>query len=100
MSTVIRKGSDSSDTAHLVPCAKSSTTRTMKAFLEKYKGRVMVGTDMGSDKQMYLDWWRLLEMGDQYMKGRIWWPYYGLELSEAVLKSLYRDTALKVLNFK
>ena len=56
MSTVIRKGSDSSDTAHLVPCAKSSTTRTMKAFLEKYKGRVMFGTDMGSDKQMYLDW--------------------------------------------
>jgi hypothetical protein len=32
------------------------------------------------------------------MHGRIWWPYYGLELSPAVLKSLYRDTALKVLN--
>jgi hypothetical protein len=28
--------------------------RTMKAFLEKYKGRVMFGTDMGRDKQMYL----------------------------------------------
>jgi len=40
------------------------------------------------------------ETGDEYMKGRIWWPYYGLELSQPVLKSLYRDTALKVLNFK
>ncbi len=74
--------------------------RTMKAFLEKYKDRVMYGTDMGRDKQMYIDWWRLLETGDEYMKGRIWWPYYGLELSQPVLKSLYRDTALKVLNFK
>lgn len=74
--------------------------RTMRAFLEKYKGRVLFGTDMGSDKQMYIDWWRLLETGDEYMKGRIWWPYYGLELSQPVLQSIYRDTALKVLNFK
>jgi predicted TIM-barrel fold metal-dependent hydrolase len=74
--------------------------RTMRAFLEKYKGRVLYGTDMGADKQMYIDWWRLLETGDEYMKGRIWWPYYGLELSQPLLKSLYRDTALKVLNFK
>ncbi len=74
--------------------------RTMRAFLEKYKGRVLYGTDMGRDKQMYIDWWRLLETGDEYMKGRIWWPYYGLELSQPALKSLYRDTALKVLNFK
>ncbi len=74
--------------------------RTMKRFIEKYKDRIMFGTDMGADKQMYLDWWRLLETGDEYMKGRIWWPYYGLELSAPALKALYRDTALKVLNFK
>ena len=74
--------------------------RTMKAFLEKYKGRVLFGTDMGRDKAMYQDWWRLLESADEYMPGRIWWPYYGLQLSEPLLKSLYRDTALKVLNFQ
>jgi len=74
--------------------------RTMKKFIEKYQGRILYGTDMGADKQMYLDWWRLLETGDEYMKGRIWWPYYGLELSAPALKALYRDTALKVLNFK
>jgi len=34
----------------------------------------MFGTDMGRDKQMYLGWWRLLETGDEYMKGRIWCP--------------------------
>ncbi len=74
--------------------------RTMKAFLEKYKDRVLYGTDMGRDKSMYEGWWRLLESADEYMPGRIWWPYYGLQLSEPVLKSLYRDTALKVLNLK
>jgi predicted TIM-barrel fold metal-dependent hydrolase len=74
--------------------------RTMRAFLERYKGRVLFGTDMGRDEAMYQGWWRLLETGDEYMHGRIWWMYYGLELSQPVLKSLYRDTALKVLNLR
>lgn len=72
--------------------------RAAKAFLERYRGRVMFGTDMGRDARMYQDWWRLLETPDEYLKGRIWWPYYGLALGEPVLKSLYRDTALSVLN--
>lgn len=74
--------------------------RTMQRFLQRYRDRIMFGTDMGADKQMYLDWWRLLETGDEYMPGRVWWPYYGLELDDATLKSLYRETALKVLDFK
>lgn len=74
--------------------------RAMKAFLEKYKGRVLFGTDMGRDKAMYQGWWRLLESADEYLPGRIWWPYYGLELGEQVLRSLYRDTALQVLNMQ
>jgi len=53
---------------------------------------------MGRDKTMYQAWWRLLESADEYQPGRIWWPYYGLELGEPLLRSLYRDTALKVLN--
>jgi predicted TIM-barrel fold metal-dependent hydrolase len=74
--------------------------RTMKAFLERYKDRVLFGTDMGRDEAMYQGWWRLLETGDEYIHGRIWWTYYGLELSPAVLQSLYRDNALKVLNMQ
>lgn len=73
--------------------------RTARQFLTKYQHRVMFGTDMGRDKSMYQSWWQLLETADEYLPGRIWWPYYGLELPPAVLKSLYRDTALKVLNF-
>ncbi len=73
--------------------------RAAAKFLAKYKGRVLFGTDMGAAKEMYQGWWRLLETADEYMVGRIWWPYYGLELPAATLKPLYRDAALKVLNW-
>ena len=42
----------------------------------------------------------MLESADEYMPGRIWWRYYGLELNEVTLGSLYREAALKVLNFR
>jgi predicted TIM-barrel fold metal-dependent hydrolase len=74
--------------------------RTMAKFLERYQGRVLFGTDMGRAQEMYEGWWRLLETSDEYLPGRIWWPYYGLELPDPVLKSLYRETALKVLNLR
>ena len=74
--------------------------RAARAFLDRYRGRVLFGTDMGREKSMYEGWWRLLESADEYLPGRIWWPYYGLELGDATLKSLYRETALKVLNLR
>lgn len=69
-------------------------------FLARYRNRVMFGTDMGRDKEMYLGWWRLLETADEYLPGRVWWPYYGLALAEDVLKPLYRDNALKLLTWR
>lgn len=74
--------------------------RTARQFLTRYQNRIMFGTDMGRDKAMYQGWWQLLESADEYLPGRIWWPYYGLELPPAVLKSIYRETALKVLNLR
>ncbi len=74
--------------------------RTARQFLTRYQNRILFGTDMGRDKSMYQGWWQLLETADEYLPGRIWWPYYGLELPPAVLKSIYRDNALKVLNFR
>lgn len=73
--------------------------RTAAAFLARYRGRIMYGTDMGNAKEMYQGWWRLLETADEYMPGRIWWRYYGLDLPDDALRSLYRDTALKVLTW-
>jgi predicted TIM-barrel fold metal-dependent hydrolase len=74
--------------------------RTAAKFLIRYKERVMFGTDMGRDKEMYQAWWRLLETGDEYLPGRIWWRLYGLELPPPVLESLYRNNALRLLNWQ
>jgi len=53
---------------------------------------------MGREKSMYQAWWHLLESADEFMPGRVWWRYYGLELSAPVLESLYRGNARQVLN--
>ncbi|MCP5110305.1 MAG: amidohydrolase, partial [bacterium] len=54
----------------------------------------------GRDAGMYRGWWRLLETPDEYLAGRIWWPYYGLDLPDGLLKALYRDNATRILNWK
>jgi uncharacterized protein len=74
------------------------TPRAAVKFLNKYSDRVLFGTDMGREKRMYQAWWRLLESADEYMPGRVWWRYYGLELSPQVLQRLYRGNALKLMN--
>ncbi len=74
--------------------------RTALQFLTRYKDRVLFGTDMGMKKEMYQAWWRLLESGDEFIPGRQWWRYYGLELPAPVLESLYRGNARRVLNWE
>jgi predicted TIM-barrel fold metal-dependent hydrolase len=74
--------------------------RTAARFLARYKDRVLFGTDMQRDNSMYRGWWRLLETADEYLPGRIWWRYYGLELPPDVLRALYRDNAQRLLNWQ
>ncbi len=74
------------------------TPRSSAKFLNKYKDRIVFGTDMGRQKSMYQIHWRLLETDDEYIPGRVGWRYYGLDLPDATLKALYRDTALKAFN--
>ncbi len=74
------------------------TPRSSAKFLNKYKDRIVFGTDMGREKSMYQIHWRLLETADEYIPGRVGWRYYGLELPNATLKALYRDTAKKIFN--
>lgn len=76
------------------------TPRAAVKFLTRYRNRVMFGTDMGREKTMYQAWWRLLETADEYMPGRVWWRYYGLELPAPALEALYRGNAQRVLNWK
>ena len=76
------------------------TPRAALKFLTKYSGRVIFGTDMGREKRMYQAWWRLLESADEYLPGRVWWRYYGLELPEPLLEKLYRSNARKLMNWE
>jgi len=73
--------------------------RTAAKFLARYRSRVLFGTDMGREKSMFQAWWRLLESDDEFMPGRMWWRYYGLQLPAPVLDSLYRGNAQRILNW-
>jgi predicted TIM-barrel fold metal-dependent hydrolase len=68
-------------------------------FLTQYQDRILFGTDMGRDKAMYQAWWRLLESGDEFIQGRLWWRLYGLEASSPVLEKLYVRNARRILNW-
>jgi hypothetical protein len=50
---------------------------------------------------MYRVTFRILESGDEHFYEHdqfgYHWPLYGLELSDATLKKLYRDNAKKIL---
>jgi predicted TIM-barrel fold metal-dependent hydrolase len=76
------------------------TPRAAVKFLTKYRDRVLFGTDMGRQKSMYQSWWRLFESADEYMPGRVWWRYYGLELSPPALEAMYRDNARRIMNWQ
>jgi uncharacterized protein len=75
------------------------TPRAALKFMARYQDRVLFGTDLGRDQPMYRAWWRLLETADEFMPGRVWWRYYGLELPDPVLESLYRGNARKISNW-
>jgi len=71
------------------------------AFIEKYQDRLLYGTDMGFDLDMYHITFRILETSDEhfYEIGQFGyhWALNGFGLNDVVLKKLYRDNALKLL---
>jgi predicted TIM-barrel fold metal-dependent hydrolase len=75
--------------------------RFTRAFYEKYQDRLLYGTDMGFDSEMYQITFRILESNDEhfYEIGQFGyhWALNGFGLSDEVLKKLYHDNALKVL---
>jgi len=75
--------------------------RAVRKFYEKYHDRVVYGTDMGRNKQMYLTTFRILETEDEHFYD--WglfsyhWPLHGLALGEVTLRELYSENAQKFL---
>jgi hypothetical protein len=74
--------------------------RAAREFIKRFSTRIMFGTDMGREQEMYEGWWRLLETADEYIPGRQWWRMYGLELDPGTLRDIYQGTAENILNWK
>jgi predicted TIM-barrel fold metal-dependent hydrolase len=75
--------------------------RFAKQFIEKYADRIVYGTDQGFSLPMYRNSFRIWESLDEHFYA--WdvantrFALSGLGLSDATLKKLYRDNAMKVL---
>ncbi|MCW5980073.1 MAG: amidohydrolase family protein [Bryobacteraceae bacterium] len=76
--------------------------RFAAAFYEKYRDRLVYGTDMGFDKAMYRITFRILETADEHFyeteQFGYHWSLNGFNLPDSILKRLYRDNALRILN--
>ncbi len=77
---------------------------TARTFLQKYADRIVFGTDLLPEVEMYRLYYRFLETADEYFEypshasrqGR--WNIYGVFLPDDVLRKIYRDNALNLLN--
>ncbi len=68
-------------------------------FIARYQDRLVYGTDMGADPDMYRLTFRILETLDEHFYAPIFdyhWSYAGFGLKDPVLRRLYRTNALQV----
>lgn len=76
---------------------------TARKFFLKFADRILFGTDLLPEIEMYRLHFRFLETADEYFEypshssrqGR--WNIYGLSLPDEVLKKIYRENALQLL---
>lgn len=74
-----------------------------RAFFLRFADRILFGTDLLPEKRMYRLYFRFLETADEYFEypshasrqGR--WNIYGLSLPDDVLRKVYRENALRLL---
>ncbi len=76
--------------------------RFMYGFYNKYQDRLIYGTDMGMDEDMYKVTFRILETTDEHFYEtelfNYHWACNGFGLPDDVLKKLYKKNALIILN--
>lgn len=74
--------------------------RFTRTFYETYQDRLVYGTDMGYDYDMYRITMRILETEDEHFYERdqfgYHWALNGFGLSDEILKKLYRGNALRI----
>jgi predicted TIM-barrel fold metal-dependent hydrolase len=78
--------------------------RFMADFYAKYQDRLLYGTDMGMDKDMYQVTFRTLESQDEHFYKmdmfNYHWPLYAFGLNDIILKKLYLENALKIQQYE
>jgi predicted TIM-barrel fold metal-dependent hydrolase len=79
----------------------SPIPRTVAAFFIRYQDRVMYGTDMDPEPEMYRVTFRLLETSDEHFYPAYFrkyhWPMHAWALPDPVLKKIYRENATRLL---
>ena len=74
--------------------------RFAKAFITKYQDRVLFGKDSWKPEE-FPTYFRVLESADEYFpyhkKYHAYWPMYGLDLDDEVLKKVYYKNALRIV---
>jgi len=75
--------------------------RHVKKFYEKYQDRLLYGTDMGFDPNMYAITFRILETEDEHFYEQdqfgYHWTLNGFGLPDEVLSKIYNENAKRVL---
>jgi len=75
--------------------------RYMKTFFEKFQDRLLYGSDMQFESQMYETTFRILQTADEHFYAinltGYHWPLHGFDLSNSVLKKVYQNNARKLL---
>jgi predicted TIM-barrel fold metal-dependent hydrolase len=74
--------------------------RYAKAFFIKYQDRILFGKDSWVPEE-FPTYFRVLESADEYFpyhkKYHAFWPMYGLDLPDEVLKKVYYKNALRIV---
>jgi uncharacterized protein len=75
--------------------------RYMKAFYEKYQDRLVYGTDLGFDENMYETTFRILQTADEHFycieQFNYHWALNGFDLEDGVLEKLYKTNAVSIM---
>jgi predicted TIM-barrel fold metal-dependent hydrolase len=78
----------------------SPIPRTVSQFFQRYQDRLLYGTDMNPEAEMYRVTFRLLETADEHFYPAYFrkyhWPMHAWALPDEVLKKIYRGNALKL----
>lgn len=76
--------------------------RFVGQFYKKYQDRLVYGTDMGMGSSVYELTFRILETSDEHFyawgHSSYHWPLNGLALSDNVLRKVYRDNSVKIID--